>query len=114
MASAADVTYETDEEGQVTTAEVEMDPMIVMAAEELKTVYNLSEAQSQELLGMYAQYLQLCEDNADIFGVQVPYNTTRDTNSSPIGSLLDIASIPEEYALAGYIDYETLSGSGKM
>lgn len=110
MANAADVTYETDEEGQVTTAEVEMDPMIVMAAEELKTVYNLSEAQSQELLGMYAQYLQLCEDNADIFGVQVPYNTTRDTNSSPIGSLLDIASIPEEYALAGYVDYETLSG----
>lgn len=110
MEDAADVTYETDDEGQVTIAEVEMDPMIVMAAEELKTVYNLSEEQSQELLGMYAQYLQLCEDNADIFGVQVPYNTTRDTNSSPIGSLLDIASIPEEYAQAGGIDYATLSG----
>lgn len=110
MEGAADVTYETDDEGQVTTAEVEMDPMIVMAAEELKNVYNLSEEQSQQLLGMYAQYLQLCEDNADIFGVQVPYNTTRDTNSSPIGSLLDIASIPEDAAQAGYIDYATLSG----
>ncbi|MGN0249984.1 MAG: hypothetical protein ACI4EH_01280, partial [Oliverpabstia sp.] len=110
MEGAADVTYETDDEGTVTTAEVEMDPMIVMAAEELQTVYNLSEEQTQQLLGMYAQYLQLCEDNADIFGVQVPYNTTRDTNASPIGSLLDIASIPEEYAQAGYIDFETLSG----
>ena len=110
MEGAADVTYETDSEGQVTTAEVEMDPMIVMAAEELKTVYNLSEEQSQELLGMYAQYLQLCEENADMFGVQVPYNTTRDTNASPIGSLLDIASIPEEYIQAGYVGYDDLFG----
>ncbi|MGN0314570.1 MAG: S-layer homology domain-containing protein [Fusicatenibacter sp.] len=113
MASAVDVTYETDSDGTVTTAEVEMDPMVAMAAEELEenaTVYNLTEEQSQELLGMYAQYLQLYEDNADMFGVQVPYNTTRDTNSSPIGSLLDVASIPEEYAQAGYIGYDVLSG----
>ena len=110
MESAADVTYETDDEGQVTTAEVEMDPMVVMAAEELETVYNLTEEQTQELLGMYAQYLQLCEENADMFGVQVPYNTTRDTNASPIGSLLDIASIPEEYIQAGYVGYDDLFG----
>ncbi|MCI5648708.1 MAG: S-layer homology domain-containing protein [Fusicatenibacter sp.] len=113
MASAVDVTYETDSDGTVTTAEVEMDPMVAMAAEELEenaTVYNLTEEQSQQLLGMYAQYLQLYEDNADMFGVQVPYNTTRDTNSSPIGSLLDVASIPEEYAQAGYIGYDVLSG----
>ncbi|MDY4923075.1 MAG: hypothetical protein SO117_08645, partial [Frisingicoccus sp.] len=113
ITSTVAVTYETDAEGDVTTTEVEMDPMVVMAAEELeenKTVYNLTEEQTQELLGMYAQYLQLYQDNADMFGVQVPYNTTRDTNSSPIGSLLDVASIPEEYIQAGYVGYDVLSG----
>ena len=50
MESAADVTYETDDEGQVTTAEVEMDPMVVMAAEELETVYNLTEEQKRDLI----------------------------------------------------------------
>lgn len=113
ITSTVAVTYETDAEGDVTTTEVEMDPMVVMAAEELeenKTVYNLTEEQTQELLGMYAQYLQLYQDNADMFGVQVPYNTTRDTNSSPIGSLLDVASIPEGYIQAGYVGYDVLSG----
>ena len=113
ITSTVAVTYETDAEGDVTTTEVEMDPMVVMAAEELeenKTVYNLTEEQTQELLGMYAQYLQLYQDNADMFGVQVPYNTTRDTNSSPIGSLLDVASIPEDYIEKGYVGYDVLSG----
>ena len=113
LEGSADVTYQTDDEGQVTTAEVEMDPMVVMAAEELAAnanVYNLTEEQSQELVGMYSRYLQLCKDNADIFGVQVPYNTTRDTNASPIGALLDVAGVPEDAAQAGYVDYDTLYG----
>ena len=110
ITSTVEVSYDTDDEGKITTTAVEMDYMVAMASEELKTVYNLSEEQSAELLGMYAQYLQLYEDNADMFGVQVPFNTTRDTNASPIGSLLDVASIPEEYAQAGYIGYDVLSG----
>ena len=113
MTEAVDVTYDTDDEGNVTTTEVEMDPMVTLAAEELAEnaqVYGLSEEQSQELLGMYAQYLQLFEENADIFGVQVPYNTTRDTNANPIGSLLDVAGVPADAAQAGYVGYDVLSG----
>ena len=105
-------TYGAESDDNTITIE-ESNPMILMAEEELKenaTVYNLTEEQSQELLGMYSQYLQLYEANADIFGVQVPYNTTRDTNASPIGSLLDVAGIPEQYAQAGYIGYDVLSG----
>ena len=113
MTEAVDVTYDTDDEGNVTTTEVEMDPMVTLAAEELAEnaqVYGLSEEQSQELLGMYSQYLQLYEANADVFGVQVPYNTTRDTNANPIGSLLDVAGVPADAAQAGYVGYDVLSG----
>ncbi|MGN0704740.1 MAG: S-layer homology domain-containing protein [Lentihominibacter sp.] len=113
LTDAVDVTYETDSEGNVTTTEVEMDPMVALMSDELEanqTVYGLTDEQSQTLLGMYAQYIQLCEENADMFGVQVPYNTTRDSEASPIGSLLDIAGISEDYAQAGYIGYDVLSG----
>ncbi|MGN0267254.1 MAG: hypothetical protein ACI4D7_06210, partial [Lachnospiraceae bacterium] len=113
MTDAVAVDYNTDDEDNVTTTEVEMDPMLTLAAEELSenaTVYGLTEEQSQELLGMYAQYLQLYEANADVFGVQVPYNTTRDTNANPIGSMLDVAGVPAEYAMAGGVGYDVLSG----
>ena len=62
MTDAVAVDYNTDDEDNVTTTEVEMDPMLTLAAEELSenaTVYGLTEEQSQELLGMYAQYLQI-------------------------------------------------------
>ena len=113
LADTVSVAYDTDSDGEVTTATVEMDAMVTLAADELKenaTIYNLTEAQTQELLGMYAQYIQLCEDNADMFGVQVPYNTTKDTNANPIGSMLDIASISVDAVNAGYVGYDTLSG----
>lgn len=109
MTSLVDVTYETDSDGNVTTADVEMDAMVAMAAEELDNskAYNLTEEQSKNLLGAYAQYVGLLEANADIYGVQLPFNTTKDTNSSPIGSLLDVAGISDEDAQG---DYDTLYG----
>ncbi len=108
MTGLVEVTYETDSDDNVTTVDVEMDNRISLAADELEeksNVYNLTDEQAQNLLGLYAQYIQSLEDHADVYGVQVAYNTTRDTNANPIGSLLDIASIPETGA-----DYDTMAG----
>ena len=108
MTGLVDVTYETDSDDNVTTVNVEMDNRISLAADELEeksNVYNLTDEQAQNLLGLYAQYIQSLEEHADIYGVQVAYNTTKDTNANPIGSLLDIASIPETGA-----DYDTMAG----
>ena len=108
LTDLVEVTYETDSNDTVTTAEVTMDDRVALAADELEeksNVYNLTDEQAQNLLGLYAQYVKSLEDHADIYGVQVAYNTTKDTNANPIGSLLDIASIPETGA-----DYDTMAG----
>ncbi len=108
MTELVEVTYETDAADTVTTVEVKMDQRVALAADELEqnsTVYNFTEEQTQNLIGLYAQYTQAVEDNADIYGVQVAFNTTKDTNASPIGSLLDIASISEDN-----VDYDTVYG----
>ena len=108
LTDLVEVTYETDSNDTVTTAEVTMDDRVALAADELEeksNVYNLTDEQAQNLLGLYAQYAKSLEDHADIYGVQVAYNTTKDTNANPIGSLLDIASIPETGA-----DYDTMAG----
>ena len=115
-------------DGEVTTLSVEMDSMLVMAAEEAAAT-TLTQEQKDDILARYAAYQQSMitvtdpstgqETNVqDLFGVQTPYFTKKDTQACPIGSLLSIAGIPNsvlEYGLEaiveyGIMDYTTITG----
>jgi len=128
MENAVDVTYETDANGDVTTVSVEMDSVLAQAAEETAPV-PLTQEQKDDILARYAAYQQSmismtdpstgqATDVQDLFGVQAPYFTSKDTAACPIGSLLSIAGLPNsvlEYGLEaivanGIMDYATITG----
>lgn len=97
MEDTVEVSYETDEEDTVTTMTVEMDSMVAMAGEEAS---GLSAEDKEKLMAAYSEYMAFMQQNADYFGVQTPYFTNKD-NVCPIGSLLAIAGIPNEYLAYG-------------
>lgn len=128
MEDAVDVTYETDAKDQVTTVSVEMDSVVAMAAEEVAAT-GLTQEQKDDIVSRYAAYQKSMvsvynpetekeENIQDLFGVQTPYFTNKDTDACPIGSLLSIAGIPNyvlEYGLdvivaQGIMDYDTIVG----
>lgn len=129
MEDSVEVTYETDAAGDVTTVSVDMDSMLVNAAAEVAAATGLTQAEKDDIVARYAAYQQSMismtdpstgqETNVqDLFGVQAPYFTSKDTAACPIGSLLSIAGIPNsvlEYGLEaivanGIMDYATITG----
>ena len=128
MENSVEVTYETDAADEVTTVSVEMDSVLAMAAEEAAAT-GLTQAEKDDIVARYAAYQKSMvsmtnpetgeEVNVqDLFGVQTPYFTSKDTDACPIGSLLSIAGIPNsvlEYGLEaivsyGIMDYATITG----
>jgi len=97
MESTVEVEYETDADDKVTSMSVEMDSLVAQAGEESSA---LTDEQREQLMGKYSQYMSYMQQNADLFGVQTPYFTNKD-NVCPIGSLLAIAGIPNQYLAFG-------------
>ena len=115
MTKMVDVTYKTDDSDHVTTVNVEMDSQLALAAEEIQTqATGMTEDEKEKLLGEYSNYLAYFAQNADYFGVQTAYFTTKDTNNNPIGSLLSIAIQDGETYPLSALDYQTASGIVSM
>ena len=102
------VTYNTDQDNNVSTMSVERDDTLTTAMDELDTINEQSDEPVDEttMETVYAHYAELqsyYEANPDYFGIACPYFTSKDTEASPIGSLLSIAGISQEAIDGGYV-----------
>lgn len=114
---------QTDAQGEAATMSVSLDPEIKAFAEELDdmtvmaedgtTNVPLTEEQKKELTEAYAQYLAFLssEDMISFFGVRAPFFTTKDTESSPLGSMLIMMGNTQEQVDNGEVPYDTLKGT---
>ena len=133
-----DTTYVHNEDGTVKGMGVALDPTLQALTEEVAVLAEgedtgegesgdtpqmpeptnpaWTDEQKQQIIGIYMAYQQYMVDNADYFGVQVPYNTLKDTDSNPIGSIFTMASIPLTWdmAAAGYASFEEIYGAVAM
>ncbi|MDO5410584.1 MAG: hypothetical protein Q4F21_09055 [Lachnospiraceae bacterium] len=113
MAGLVNVTYKTDGEGNVTSVKSDVDTQITTVIKELDSetyAAGLTDAQKEQIVAAYANYQKEFVANADYFGVQSPFFTTKDTNDSPIGSLLSIAGIPQAAIDAGQVSFDEVKG----
>ena len=70
----------------------------------------LTEDEMQELLSLYALYLQTYVDYPQYLGVLDPYFYTKNTDTSPMGAMLVVAGIPQEAIDYGQVSYNDLFG----
>ena len=93
------VTYDTNSNGDVETVNVETDPTLLMAMNELDEINDasgdekVSDDEMQKVYKSYAELQEYYEANPEFFGIAVPYFTTKDAKGGPVSALLSVASI---------------------
>ncbi|MGM9593426.1 MAG: hypothetical protein ACI3U8_03660, partial [Candidatus Onthomonas sp.] len=70
----------------------------------------LTDDEKQELLSLYALYLQTYVDYPQYLGVLDPYFYTKNTDTSPMGAMLVVAGIPQAAIDYGQVSYNDLFG----
>ena len=101
----------------------ENDPEIATIKEELEDIevldaegnsVALTDEQIQTVLGMYGQYQQQWQDNADILGVQSPFylmfNDNGEDGLGVLGEMLCLAGVSVEDVRSGNYSYDDLTG----
>ena len=80
-----------------------------------------TDEQKQEILGLYLGYQQIMEANPNIFGLQVPYNNLKDTDSNPLGAIFTMMAsqtgddpLTWDVATMGYAPYDQIFGAVAM
>ena len=99
------------------------DPEIATIEEELKSIkvldaegnsVALTEEQIQTVLGMYTEYQQQWQDNADVLGVQSPFylmfNDNGEDGLGVLGEMLCLAGVSVEDVRTGNYSYDDLTG----
>lgn len=101
--SAATATCSTDEEGNVTVVNVEMDASTAYALEEIETLAEESgegdnEDIQQKVFEDYMKLQDFYRSQPDFFGLATPYFTSKDTEMGPVTALLSLLqqTIPQE------------------
>ena len=100
----------------------EKDPVIETVKEELNQMkvtnedgekVPLTEEQKQQVLGMFQRYMDNWAQNADIFGVQMPFYLNFNDNKDELGVLGEMlanANVPVDAVRSGDFKYENLTG----
>ena len=100
------------------------DPAIIAFEADLKAIkvwddaaqqpVPLTAEQIQQILGLYQQYLDQWEANADTLGLQVPffldYNDKGEDGLGVLGEMLALANVPVDAVRAGYMTMDDLTG----
>lgn len=107
-------TFETDDDGNVTTMEIEMDPELELAYDQLDAANENADDSDSEytieaVYAAYAEYQEFIDSNPKYFGLTVPYNTQKDAVGT-INSMLTLASINPDYVAAGVVPADDLMG----
>ena len=117
------VTYKTDEAtGNVTTMEVEMDAELQAVKDELDVITFEDEDgnknpptadQTQQILGLYGQYLEFNKENAQYLGLTAPLLITKEngTEFGILGSMLYIAGHTPEEVASGEYTFQDVMGT---
>ncbi|MDD7389017.1 MAG: hypothetical protein PUG60_05045 [Lachnospiraceae bacterium] len=92
--------YALEREGETTETE----------AENGQDTSGLTDDQKEELVSLYALYLQTYNDYPQYLGLLDPYFYTKNTETSPLGGMLVVAGIPQAAIDAGYVSYDDLFG----
>ena len=101
----------------------ESDPEIATIKEELQNIkvlnadgesVALTEEQIQTVLGMYTQYQEQWQDNADVLGVQSPFylqfNDDGEDGLGVLGEMLTLAGVSVDDVRSGNYSYDDLTG----
>ena len=117
------VAYVSDEENNAVMLDAEVDPVLSAVAKDIDELADgdggegsqegkipMTEEEKQQILQMYAEYQQYIEANPDYFGIQAPFFTTKDTETSPLGSLLLFAGWTQEQVDSGEVSFDDLQG----
>ena len=104
---------EVDEEDPTIIAvKAELDDMKVLNAE--GDPVPLTEAEKQQVLGMFQQYLAHWDENVNLLGVQTPfflsYNDNGEDGLGVLGEMLVMAGLSVDIVRAGYVTFDDLTG----
>lgn len=99
------------------------DPVIITIEEELQNIkvlnaagnpVPLTQAEIQQILGLYQQYLDHWAANADVLGVQTPFFLSYNDNGADglgiLGEMLVLAGVSVDTVRAGYMSYDDIVG----
>ena len=125
-----DTEFVENEEGQVETMTISMDPELKAVAQELDELSDgegeegsqegpipMTDEQKQQVLDAYAAYQEYVAANPDYFGIQTPFFANKETNDTdwgPLGSLMVIAGMTEDKIESGEVTFEMLYGTVQM
>lgn len=125
-----DTEFVENEEGQVETMTISMDPELKAVAQELDELSDgegeegsqegpipMTDEQKKQVLDAYAAYQEYVAANPDYFGIQTPFFANKETNDTdwgPLGSLLVIAGMTEDKIESGEVTFEMLYGTVQM
>ncbi len=135
--NSADTLVETEviagADGQADVLTISRDPVLKAASEEVNELADgeggdgsqegnvpMTDEQKKQILDAYAQYQAFIDSQPEIFGVQTPFYSQKESESTeekwygPLGSLLVTAGIPDVAFEMGQVDFETLYGTVMM
>ena len=132
--NSADTLVETEviagTDGQADVLTISRDPVLKAASEEVNELADgeggdgsqegnvpMTDEQKKQILDAYAQYQTFIDSYPDIFGVQTPFYSQKETTDKwygPLRSLLVTASIPDIAMDMGQVDFQTLYGTVMM
>ena len=120
-------------DGQADVLTISKDPVLKAASEEVNELADgeggdgsqegnvpMTDEQKKQILDAYAQYQAFIDSYPDIFGVQTPFYSQKESESTedrwygPLGSLLVTAGISQQDIADGKVDYMTLYGTVMM
>ena len=100
-----------EDDVQIIAFENELNEVKVLNAE--GEAVPLTKEQKDNLVGLYQNYINHRNANADVLGVQVPFYLQYSDNADelgPLGEVLSLANIPLKAVRAGEVPYADLEG----
>lgn len=95
------ITFNTNQKGYATAMTVETDEALALAVEEVENLNEeqgnqLNEEELQDVKAHYAELQTYFEANPDYFGVPAPFFTDKNTETTPLGAIMDTVGMTSE------------------
>ena len=108
-AAISAITEKTGEVKMLSKSEIKADGVLSAAYAELKGA-GFTEEQTGQIMYYFSEYKRVIRENPDVFGLEAPYFVDKDSDATPIESLLSQVGYSQAMIEAGYLSFDDVFG----
>lgn len=108
-AAISAITEKTGEVKKLSKSKIKADGVLSAAYAELKGA-GFTEEQTGQIMYYFSEYKRVIRENPDVFGLEAPYFVDKDSDATPIESLLSQVGYSQAMINAGYLSFDDVFG----